>query len=808
MHFRPVRWFVVTLPLLAGVVMSLLWVAAAQCADPDAADTNGAVTNRTTSNKANPSRRKVTPRAAKPALEPSAAGKGKTPVVRPAKISRPKKAPVKTEEVKQADEPTPADEVPGDSDTGEKESGDNDTADHDTADMDAADTDAADKEPDGKQPSDAEADPSESETSTPAEGETTVAKKPVAKKTTATKADATKADESSLPNLRLVPDSSETSEDGAPAGTAPTPTEGGKPKVDVEKIKLDAAEFNGVLPGRSTTDDVVAAWGQPIDVTTQHNVVRHKYVIEPFKQIQVTFYKGKVQSLVVQLAHHFSPKDVAAQLQLDIAQAATISDDSGEAIGLVFPERGVVFAFIPGMKTPTIAQVILEGIDAQSFVLRAESRLAGDYTHCQQDIDMALELDHEYGRAFWLRSVLLSRLGQQTEALRAADEATRLEPKNPEFRLTRAKILATGGQFPQAINETKEALALATARPEMQSRAMQQLGEQLATGPSRDHKRSLELQMQAIRVAEPLTAARHTAVRRMAQETLLEAHLSAARNIAWGNWKMKSKVVPKWLSRAEALAHNAQAGSAAGAEAGAEAAAGVVNADFELRVCQAALAVCVGMEGEMDPTPWAKKTLAAARAMIDATEDPLRKRQLQWELGAALYDALQVYHVLAKSELALEYGNLSVENLEAGSQDRQLEPAEAYLLGRLYFRMGSVHAAGAKDHQQAVVWFEKAVPQLERPIPPSAYADVGRQGESFVSMAVSYWAAGSHDEAMRLTRRGVKHIEEAIKDGILGEDALSIPYSNLATMHRYLGDAELADSFTEMAAKAQGTRTE
>jgi len=88
------------------------------------------------------------------------------------------------------------------------------------------------------------------------------------------------------------------------------------------------------------------------------------------------------------------------------------------------------------------------------------------------------------------------------------------------------------------------------------------VGEQLATGPSRDHKRSLELQMQAIRVAEPLTTARHTAVRRMAQETLLDPPFRA-RNIAWGNWKMKSKVVPKWLSRAEALAHNAQTGSTA-----------------------------------------------------------------------------------------------------------------------------------------------------------------------------------------------------------------------------------------------------
>jgi len=116
---------------------------------------------------------------------------------------------------------------------------------------------------------------------------------------------------------------------------------------------------------------------------------------------------------------------------------------------------------------------------------------------------MALELDHEYGRAFWLRSVLLSRLGQQTEALRAADEATRLEPKNPEFRLTRAKILATGGQFP-AGHQRNEGGPRALPARRVGSRAMQQFGRAMRDRASRDHKRSLELQNAAIRVAEPL----------------------------------------------------------------------------------------------------------------------------------------------------------------------------------------------------------------------------------------------------------------------------------------------------------------
>jgi len=119
--------------------------------------------------------------------------------------------------------------------------------------------------------------------------------------------------------------------------------------------------------------------------------------------------------------------------------------------------------------------------------------------------------------------------------------------------------------------------------------------------------------------------------------------------------------------------------------------------------------------------------------------------------------------------------------------------------------MGAVYAIHVKDPEKAVVWFERAVPLLERPI-PAALADAGRHGESFVSMGVSYWATGNHDEALRLTRQGMKLMEQAVKDGTLDEAALRVPYTNLATMHRFLGDDEQADAFGEMAAKATESR--
>ena len=252
-------------------------------------------------------------------------------------------------------------------------------------------------------------------------------------------------------------------------------------------------------------------------------------------------------------------------------------------------------------------------------------------------------------------------------------------------------------------------------------------------------------------------------------------------------------MVPAWLHRAEELVEQTAEPKQP-------------EPEQLLRVYREALSACVGMEGDLDPTPWTEKALAAGTAALAQTTDPMRRRRLEWDLGAALYDALQVYHSKAEVAPATKYGNLAVEHLEAGAEERQLEPVEAYLLGRLYFRMGSVYAMHVKDAEQAVAWFERAIPLLERPVPATALSDAGHHGESFVSMAVSYWAAGNHEEAMRLTRQGVKLMEQAIKDGVLDDEALRVPYTNLATMHRYLGDDEQAEAFSDLAAKVSDSQ--
>ncbi|HEX5447334.1 MAG TPA: tetratricopeptide repeat protein, partial [Pirellulales bacterium] len=110
------------------------------------------------------------------------------------------------------------------------------------------------------------------------------------------------------------------------------------------------------------------------------------------------------------------------------------------------------------------------------------------------------------------------------------------------------------------------------------------------------------------------------------------------------------------------------------------------------------------------------------------------------------------------------------------------------------------YAVEIGDHAKAIEWFQTATPLLEKPVPATA-VDAGIHGETFVSMAVSYWDQGNRREALRLTSQGLKLMEQAVADGVLESKALAVPYGNLASMHQDMGQFEEAQKFSEMAAR-------
>ena len=237
-----------------------------------------------------------------------------------------------------------------------------------------------------------------------------------------------------------------------------------------------------------------------------------------------------------------------------------------------------------------------------------------------------------------------------------------------------------------------------------------------------------------------LTPDPHPAIRLAAKEVLIDAHLGAAHDIAWGDWKEKNKAVARWLERAVAVADdlvNNEGGSQ----------------EQVFRVYVRAMAAYVGVRGGIDPEPTVKAVVSTGDELIAAARDPGHKAQLQWDLGMALYDAVQICQMRSDHDNALKYGQQAAEYLAKANETKQ-SPASAFLLGRLYFRLGTIHAMRDHDHRAAVGWFDKAMPLLERSSPDELAADLGRHGETFVSMGVSYWEAGQRQKAVALTREG------------------------------------------------------
>jgi tetratricopeptide (TPR) repeat protein len=556
---------------------------------------------------------------------------------------------------------------------------------------------------------------------------------------------------------------------------------------------IEAASFKGVTPGMSTKDEVTKAWGEPKETADRKDALVQLYSVGPFNRVEVNYVGNKVGSLVVRFDRPFPVDAMAKQLDLATVRPVLVSNDMGEVLGLVYPERGVLFAFAAAKDSdkPTmqVASLVLEPIAAEPFVLRAETTLDSRCDLSRRDLEQAIELEPNNARAHWLLSRVLANMDQPEKSLAAVGRAVQLDPDNPRYRATRAQVLAQTGRLEQALAEAEKATAASQKLPHVEARVLCLMGDLMASGPKPDYHKAISFHTRAIQIADPLSRDQHPAIRQAAKEALIDAHLGAAHDIAWGEWTQKNKAVARWLERALALADDL-----AKSDGG--------NSEQVFRVYVRAMAAYVGIRGEIDPGPTAVAVVATGEELIASTRDPSHKAQLQGDLGLALYDAVQIYQMRSDQDNALKYGQQAAKYLAKANELKQ-SPSSTILLSRLYFRLGTIHATRDRDHRAAVTWFDKALQIIDRQSPEALAADLGRHGESLVSMGVSYWEAGQRQKAVALTEKGIKWMERAMKQGQLSPSTMAVPYNNLAAMHRKLGAADLADHFQAMASRAK-----
>ena len=211
----------------------------------------------------------------------------------------------------------------------------------------------------------------------------------------------------------------------------------------------------------------------------------------------------------------------------------------------------------------------------------------------------------------------------------------------------------------------------------------------LADAPEPDWAAALKFHTAAIQTADPLVVDRHPAIRLAAKEVMIDAHLGAANDIAWGRWAGKEKAVAEWTRRAAAFAEELIANDGG-------------TDEHRFRVASRSLAALVGVEGKMDPTDWVRESVEVGRKMIAEAADEDEKQQWNWDLGMALFNAVQIYQSRGEFDFALECGREATRHFTPETPETPLSPEQRYALGRLHFRLGSIHAIDKNDHTTAV----------------------------------------------------------------------------------------------------------
>ena len=551
------------------------------------------------------------------------------------------------------------------------------------------------------------------------------------------------------------------------------------------------ASFQGVIPGESRLDDMAEKWGPARKTTLVNGQVVHLYSIGILNHIEVFFKDDTVSSIVVRLDEPFPEEQVREVLRAELQKGrpVMIPDESGEIIGEVFPEKGVLFLFTPREEGSglLVKQIGIEPVTAEPFVLRAEATLHDQPSEAKRDLHDALRLNPEDAKTCWLLAQIELMEGNIDAAMVYSERAIRLDERRPAYHILLARVLTRMNRLEEAKLYLEETLGICDRILHEKAQALSMLGDLYRTSANPDYEIALSFHSDAIRLASTLIEHSNQTIRQVAKDVLFEAHLGAARDIAWGRWTGKEESIAKWIDQAKEIATDPEM-----------LATKRYSREYPLKIAVCVLASQVGLSETKDIEPFIRAVLHVGEELIRSTRDPILQRKYQWEMSLSLYDAVQIYQLRKQYTPALKYGEIAADYMELGIKERRSD-TDLYLLGRLYFRLGAIHAIGNKNHRAAIEWYERAKPIFGALQTKINAEELGRLGETFVSMGVSYWMTEQREEALRLTDQGRQLIERGVKAETIDKTALVVPYMNLSNMYKEFGQTETSQNFARLA---------
>ena len=586
---------------------------------------------------------------------------------------------------------------------------------------------------------------------------------------------------------------------------APTPQQisiDGRTNVDavIDPLRppVGTAVIEGVSPGTTTLDQLTQLWGDPSLETVDGDYIVRLYSLEPLNHIEVTLRNGIVCSIVIQLDSPFPEENVRAVLQSELLRSkpVQIPDETGEVIGEIFPEKGVMFSFVP-QKTPgrvyLVQQIGIEPITAEPFVLRAEAVLYDQPTEARRDLQDAIRLKPDHAKAYWLLAQIDLMEGHVESALLYNEKAIELDEQRPAYHLTFVQALIRMNRIGEAKQYLQETIEICDRFPHERAKALMVLGDLYRISQQTDQRLAYKCHEEAINLATTLVNHNNPTIRLTARDVLFEAHLATAKAIAWGRWDDTEEAIKKWIDRAKMLANDQELQAARR-----------YSHEYPFKIAACSLATLVAMPETLNIDIYVEDVIAAGDKLIESANDPILRAKYHWDTSIALYDAVQIFQLREQFSSALECGEKAAEYMEIGIGGRNSD-TDRHILGRLYFRLGVIHALGNGNHRAAIEWFDRAKPIVEGLLPKIDSDALEVFGKTLVSMGCSYWETDQREEAIRLTEKGLRQIERGVRDKVIDPSAQAIPYANLAKMYEVLGDHGQAMKYAKLAESVNST---
>ena len=554
---------------------------------------------------------------------------------------------------------------------------------------------------------------------------------------------------------------------------------------------IETAVIDGIMPGVTTNEELTRLWGDPRLESIHGNEIIRLYSMEPLNHIEVTLRGGLVRSIVIELEMALPEIDVRDSLSENLLRSkpVLIPDEAGNLLGQIFPERGVIFMFSPEstLRELYVERIVVEPVSAEPFVIRAEAVLYNLPSESKQDLMNAVQLNPNHARAHWLLAQIALWEGRVETAVQYIERAIQQDEQRPAYHLTFAQALVQMNRIDEAKQYLQETIAISDRFPHERARALLLLGELYRTSRHPDHELALACHEEAIHLATTLFNHNNPTIRLTARDVLFESHLAAAKVIAWGHWDLKEESINMWLDRARMLASDPELMRAQR-----------YSREHQFKIAATALATLVALPDKTNIEGYIENVIEAGNELIRTANDPILHIRHYWDTGVSLYDAMQIFQIRRQFSAALRYGELAADYMEVGLRGRNSD-TDWYLLGRLYFRLGAIHAIGNDNHRAAIEWYDRALPIFERLLPKIDVGALGPFGETLVSMGMSYWMTGQQERAIALTETGLRQLERGVRERVLDVAILEIPYLNLAKMYHDLRDHENAARYMRLA---------